>query len=220
MSTPRLPLPGQDGGTWGDLLNEFLRVSHTEEGELKIAPTVAAKADTTYVDTALSTKADTAYVDTGLSTKADKSDVDGDLSAKADRAYVDAALDTKVDKTTVEDDLEAKADTSYVDTGLAAKASTSYVDTALAAKINTTDAQTALNAKVAKAGDTLTGALTLSGPPTNPLHATTKTYVDSAVGGAQKLVIGTSAPSPSTGQQVLWLNTSNGNVTLNLVTGE
>ena len=31
---------------------------------------------------------------------------------------------------------------------------------------------------VKRAGDTMTGALTLSGPPTAPLHAATKGYVD------------------------------------------
>ena len=35
--------------------------------------------------------------------------------------------------------------------------------------------------KVSKSGDTMTGALTLSGAPVNPLHAATKAYVDSAV---------------------------------------
>lgn len=37
---------------------------------------------------------------------------------------------------------------------------------------------------VNKAGDTLTGPLILSGLPTQPLHATTKSYVDSAISGS------------------------------------
>jgi uncharacterized protein YjbI with pentapeptide repeats len=32
---PRLPQPGQDSGQWGDLLNEYLRQTHTESGTLK-----------------------------------------------------------------------------------------------------------------------------------------------------------------------------------------
>lgn len=40
------------------------------------------------------------------------------------------------------------------------------------------------------------------------------------VAGPANLVIGTSAPSPATGAQVLWLDTTGGNVTLNLVTGD
>jgi hypothetical protein len=42
---------------------------------------------------------------------------------------------------------------------------------------------TGLALKVAKAGDTLTGKLTLDGDPTNALHASTKQYVDAQVSG-------------------------------------
>ncbi|MGV9002192.1 MAG: hypothetical protein ACOH18_04560 [Candidatus Saccharimonadaceae bacterium] len=35
-SNPRLPVSGQDNGTWGDILNEFLDVEHTATGELKV----------------------------------------------------------------------------------------------------------------------------------------------------------------------------------------
>ncbi len=31
----RLPVPGRDAGNWGEMLNEFLRVSHREDGTLK-----------------------------------------------------------------------------------------------------------------------------------------------------------------------------------------
>ncbi|MEU6449589.1 hypothetical protein [Streptomyces sp. NPDC046979] len=52
-----------------------------------------------------------------------------------------------------------------------------------------TDAQAAL--KVSKAGDTMTGPLTLPANPTSALHAATKQYVDSvAVGGAVSSVNG------------------------------
>ncbi len=39
-------------------------------------------------------------------------------------------------------------------------------------------------------------------------------------GGTPTLVIGTVEPTPATGDQVLWVDTSGGNVTLNLVTGD
>ena len=39
--------------------------------------------------------------------------------------------------------------------------------------------------RVAKTGDTMTGALTLSGAPTSSLHAATKAYVDTAAAAAQ-----------------------------------
>ena len=32
---PRLPIPGQDKGTWGDILNDFLLASHNADGSLK-----------------------------------------------------------------------------------------------------------------------------------------------------------------------------------------
>jgi hypothetical protein len=32
---PRLPIPGQDGDQWGNVLNEFLRISHNEDGTLR-----------------------------------------------------------------------------------------------------------------------------------------------------------------------------------------
>lgn len=43
-----------------------------------------------------------------------------------------------------------------------------------------TSLQNQLDAKVAKAGDVMTGALTLSGQPTENLHAATKSYVDNS----------------------------------------
>lgn len=39
----RLPVQGSDVGNWGEVLNEFLRIAHKEDGNLKIEDTVAAK---------------------------------------------------------------------------------------------------------------------------------------------------------------------------------
>ena len=61
MSTPRLPIPGSDDNTWGDLLNEYLSVSHDGQGNIK-ASSLASKADTAV----LTTKGDI-YVATGAS---------------------------------------------------------------------------------------------------------------------------------------------------------
>jgi hypothetical protein len=60
----------------------------------------------------------------------------------------------------------------------------------LAAAINSdagfaTTIGTQIGEKVAKAGDTMTGALTLSGAPTSANHAATKQYVDDAQGAAE-----------------------------------
>ena len=45
---PRLPTPGSDNGTWGDLLNEFLQVGHNSDGTVKgrITPRVYSIAST------------------------------------------------------------------------------------------------------------------------------------------------------------------------------
>lgn len=47
----RLPVPGQDSGTWGDLLNEFLRVEYNEDGTLKSSGSLAGKVDKATVTT-------------------------------------------------------------------------------------------------------------------------------------------------------------------------
>lgn len=57
---------------------------------------------------------------------------------------------------------------------------------------------------VNKAGDTLTGFLTLHANPTNALHAATKQYVDSAMGGMGTL---TSINADATGAQTFTVNT-------------
>lgn len=41
----RLPTPGQDSGTWGDILNEFLSVEHNPDGTLRADGSLGAKAD-------------------------------------------------------------------------------------------------------------------------------------------------------------------------------
>jgi hypothetical protein len=89
----------------------------------------------------------------------------GDLAEGTNLYYTDARV-------TANPTVTAKADTSYVDTQDATKAATTYVD-----------AQDAL--KVAKAGDTMTGLLVLSGDPTAALDAATKQYVDNAIAAAK-----------------------------------
>jgi hypothetical protein len=39
----RLPVPGKDGGLWGDLLNDFLAVEHNDDGTLKLRTDVMLK---------------------------------------------------------------------------------------------------------------------------------------------------------------------------------
>jgi len=41
----RLPVPGSDDGTWGDVLNDFLAVEHNTNGTLKTSGSLSTKAD-------------------------------------------------------------------------------------------------------------------------------------------------------------------------------
>jgi hypothetical protein len=45
----RLPIPGSDDGTWGQLLNDFLSVEHNNDGTLKANGSLASKADDSVV---------------------------------------------------------------------------------------------------------------------------------------------------------------------------
>ncbi|MGH7196813.1 MAG: hypothetical protein ACREGJ_03555 [Candidatus Saccharimonadales bacterium] len=40
---PRLPVPGSDENTWGDILNEYLSVEHNSDGTLKPTGSLADK---------------------------------------------------------------------------------------------------------------------------------------------------------------------------------
>ena len=90
----------------------------------------------------------------------------------------------------VQTQLDAKAPTANPTfTGTVAGVTKSHVG--LGSVDNTSDAdkpissatQTALNAKLALAGGTMTGDLTLTGAPTQALHAATKAYVDNVSAG-------------------------------------
>jgi len=109
--------------------------------------------------------------------------------AYTDQAETDAIAAAALDATAKADAAETAAN-SYTDAGIA-----NLVDSApallntlneLAAAIGddenfAANLATSVGEKVAKAGDTMTGALTLSGVPTLSLHAATKGYVDGEI---------------------------------------
>lgn len=65
----RLPIPGKDSGQWGDILNDFLRVSHNADGTLR--PGVKQMVGLGYVDNTSDTdKPVSAAVQAALDTKA------------------------------------------------------------------------------------------------------------------------------------------------------
>jgi hypothetical protein len=126
---------------------------------------------------ALATKT---YADNAISThNSDTTDVHGiaDTSALATKSYVDAA-----------DALKAPL-ASPTFTGTVSGITKSMVglgnvdNTSDANKPVSTATQTALDAKLSLAGGTMTGALTLSGAPTQDAHAATKAYVDNVTAG-------------------------------------
>ena len=99
------------------------------------------------------------------------------------RQYVDGALATKADNATV----VHRTGNESVDGVKSFSASPAVpaptTDTAAANKVYVDSALAAINPNlyVLKSGDTMTGFLTLSGNPTQSLHASTKSYVDSQV---------------------------------------
>lgn len=110
----RLPTPGGDTGNWGDILNEYLSVSHESDGELK---TVSLDKGGTG-----STTVSGAKTNLGIENVDNTSDVDKPISSatqaalddKADQAATQAALDNKADQSATQTALNAKADSSEV----------------------------------------------------------------------------------------------------------
>lgn len=144
-------------------------------------------------------------LDTSLKAYADTAEADAITSANS---YTDGEIDTlETSLQTYADDAEAAAN-SYTDSligdatvdGTAGNTVKDRIDTAVANLVdgapellNTldelalalgdnpdviTNLTTSIGTKVSKSGDTMTGALTLSGAPTVDLHAATKKYVD------------------------------------------
>lgn len=203
MATPRLPSPGNDAGVWGELLNEFLLVEHNPDGTLKLDGSLGNAA----TDGAVVHLSGNETI-TGQKTFSSSPVVPTPSEAQhaAPKSYVDDSV-----QSAVEDLATVAASGSYNDlsdlptipapapvtsvAGRTGEITLTKADVGLSQVDNTTD---------------------LEKPLSNP----TKTYVDEAVDSNQKLVIGSSEPTLPPGQQVLWVDTTGGNVTLNLVTGE
>ena len=168
----RLPIPGEDDGAWGDILNVFLRVEHNDDGTLKAGaslvnkytkpPTGIPEAD---LAAAVQTKLNAAAQDlselvpktTTVSGKPLSSDItlvkadvglsNVDNTTDASKPLSTAAqnaLALKADAST----LAAKADTSALTAGLAAKADTTHTH----AISQVTGLQTSLDAKYVRPG--------------------------------------------------------------------
>jgi hypothetical protein len=120
----RLPTPGGDSGTWGDVLNEFLKRSHNTDGTLKTSAVAAAMPDAAATTKgAVQLTGDLSGTATsptvpGLADKADAADL---TAHTADTTSVHGITDTSVLETTT--GAQAKVDTHVNDTSGAHAAS-------------------------------------------------------------------------------------------------
>lgn len=151
----RLPNPGQDQGTWGDILNEYLLVAHTGTGSLATNSVATAHVQ----DNAITE----AKLDGGVTTKLNQGGViaDGAITKAKLAPSVQASLDAA--DSALQSVTKADVGLANVDnTSDANKPISTATQTALNAKVNTT----AL-APVATAGTyaSLTGQPTIPSTP-------------------------------------------------------
>jgi lysophospholipase L1-like esterase len=125
----RLPLPGQDAGTWGSILNDYLSVEHNADGTLKKATDITTAKST--ADQAL-TAANAAYTKpgTGIPAADLSSSVQTSLG-KADTALQSAPVTSVVGQTGAVTGTQILAD-STVSAALGAKLSTMSASTTYA----------------------------------------------------------------------------------------
>lgn len=177
----RLPKPGGDNGTWGDVLNDYLSQVHKSDGTLKdnaVTPNVLAPNSVT--NAAIASNAVNAasiadgsitetLLDTGVRTKLNSAGGPPDWATITNKPAVIAAGT---------DQLSARAAISLGNVD----------NTSDANKPISTATQSALNGKAPLASPTFTGAVTVP-TPTNGTDAATKAYVD-GVGTTSAAVLG------------------------------
>jgi len=98
---PRLPVPGKDEGSWGNILNDFLLQSHHEDGSLKIdAASGAVIADNSVITTAVADGAITeAKLASAVAVKLNDKTIKLDgttLSSGTNGLKVNAVTDTEI----------------------------------------------------------------------------------------------------------------------------
>lgn len=200
----RLPTPGGDNDTWGNILNDFLGVEHNADGTLKKAADITqakAKADsavqpgdlatvaTTGSYTDLTNKPAAATIPDATTTSKGAVQLAGDLGGSNDAAAPvissGAITDAKVSATAA----IAQSKIANLTADLAAKANTTDIPTT-PADIGAQPAGTYLESVVAG-----TGAAVDTTDPANPVVNVTVTQ--------RPLTFGTTAPaSPNVGD--LW----------------
>jgi len=212
----RLPIPGSDDNTWGDILNEYLQVEHNPDGTLKKAGQISAAAAN--ASTALST-ANTA----NATANAAQSDIDTHTTNTSNpHSVTKSQVGTNVEQLPLsyldtDDTLAADSDTkvpsqqavkAYVDNNVGGSPTWGAVAGTLS---DQTDLQTALDLKLDE-NPAITGATKTKitydskGLVTSGADATTADIADSVnkryVTDAQLTVIGNTSGT-NTGDQDL-----------------
>ena len=188
----------------------FIGPGTTDYNELINKPDLTLKADkaTTYtkteVDTALTGKANTVHTHTA----ANITDFDAEVSNNTDVAANTAARHTHANKAVL--DATTASFTTADETKL------DGIETG--AQVNTVTSVNTRTGAVVLDADDISDAAT-----TNKFVTATEKAKLSNLSGTNtgdNLFIGTTPPTPSTGTKVLWLDTTGGNITFNLVTGD
>ena len=164
--------------------------AYTDTREIAITSAYESYADTAETDAKAYTDTRETAITTAYQSYADTAADGAILGANTYTDNRELAITSAYESYADQVELDAVATANaYTDTEIAAlvDSAPALLDTLneLAAAIGdnpnyAVDLAASVGEKVAKAGDTMTGALTLSGAPTSNLHAATKAYVDTA----------------------------------------
>ncbi len=194
--TARLPIPGQDDGTWGDVLNNFLAQTHNTDGSLasNVVKTAQLQDGSVSAPKLASGAVNNASIVTGAGI--DQSKIAGltsALAAKADDSSVVHLAASETITGTKTFSTNPVAPTPTVGSHIAIK---SYVDS-VAGSGSTPDADASTKGKIQLTGD-LSGT---AGSPTVPgalKKASNLSDLNSAATARTNLGLGTAATQAST----------------------
>lgn len=193
----RMPVPGSDDGTWGDILNEYLAVAHNTDGTLKdvvatsgaqtvagvktfssspVVPTPSSGTDAankTYVDTTASA----GTPDADATTKG-KLKLAGDLGGTADLPTVPGLAGKEPTIAAGTTGQYWRGDKSWQTLDKSAVGLSNVDNTSDAAKPVSTATQTALDLKLDDSQLDIDGTLAANSDVKIATQKATKTYVD------------------------------------------
>ena len=174
--------------------------AYTDARETAITTAYEAYADQAEGDAKAYTDTREGLITTAYQAYADQAEVDAKAYTDARETAITTAYEAYVAgrETAITNAYEAYADQAEVDAKAYADQKVADLVDSSPAALNTlnelaaalgddpsfaTTVSNSIGTKVSKAGDTMTGALTLSGDPVGALHATNKAYVDNLIEG-------------------------------------